>query len=667
MPCPYAFRSIEKENRNMKLRATAIRVAALSAAVMIVLSVLSCAPIPKLDFSGANLSHGTEAGIPGLRDRYTVLRGDGTDRATVMFYMIGSDLEEYHEAATADLGEILDAGSSPRLDLVFQTGGCLDWQNDALTDGKVERFHADRGELTFCEDLGTVDMLDPVTLSGFIRWAADEYPADRYILILWDHGGGVLDGFGFDDNFPDSSLGINELAGAIADSGIKFDTVGFDACFMAAFEAAFALEPYADYLIASEETEPVGGWEYTDWIGALSEDPAADSVKLAEELITEYVFAESEDDEYDLRSLSLVDLREVPYVAEKLSEMLCGKNAPSSDEVAEARLSLTEFGGKYYDQVDLLDFAGRFGTDEAKELKKAVSSAVKLNGSNFFGANGLSLYFPCRYPYAYNKNARDILVSVGFSSDYVKYLGSFARIMESRARDGVVIPAWYDPSAEFSYEDGEIRTLYMINKRGDKAIRFDDEEYLSIEEVALHMSLFDGESWIDLGYDCNYMFDDDGDLLFNPDLCWIALDGLTVPFFALADEEQGNAVYSYGVVPAWLNKEKEIEIVVYWDNTYAGGYVAGYRITDGDKDALFGFVPGDSIEVLVDSYTPDGEYEGEFVWGDPIEVTDGRISVSYEYVDQYDVRVFYRVVFSDGGVGCSDEITIPAVGIQSNK
>ena len=30
------------------------------------------------------------------------------------------------------------------------------------------------------------------------------------------------------------------------------------------------LEPYADYMIASEETEPGIGWYYTGWLTALS-------------------------------------------------------------------------------------------------------------------------------------------------------------------------------------------------------------------------------------------------------------------------------------------------------------------------------------------------------------------------------------------------------------
>ncbi|HEX7320891.1 MAG TPA: clostripain-related cysteine peptidase, partial [bacterium] len=38
--------------------------------------------------------------------------------------------------------------------------------------------------------LGIIDMCDPKTLSDFIEGTIREFPADRYMLILWDHGTG---------------------------------------------------------------------------------------------------------------------------------------------------------------------------------------------------------------------------------------------------------------------------------------------------------------------------------------------------------------------------------------------------------------------------------------------------------------------------------------------
>ena len=71
--------------------------------------------------------------------------------------------------------------------------------------------------------------------------------------------------------------------------GVKFDIIGFDACLMATLETALVAEQYGDYLIASEAVEPGTGWYYTNWLSALSENPAIDSLDLGKQIIDDYV------------------------------------------------------------------------------------------------------------------------------------------------------------------------------------------------------------------------------------------------------------------------------------------------------------------------------------------------------------------------------------------
>ena len=35
-----------------------------------------------------------------------------------------------------------------------------------------------------------------------LNYGFDFFPADSYSLILWDHGGGPVLGYGVDENFP---------------------------------------------------------------------------------------------------------------------------------------------------------------------------------------------------------------------------------------------------------------------------------------------------------------------------------------------------------------------------------------------------------------------------------------------------------------------------------
>jgi len=39
-------------------------------------------------------------------------------------------------------------------------------------------------------DLGELNMGDPQTLVDFVSWAATECPAKKYLLVIWNHGGG---------------------------------------------------------------------------------------------------------------------------------------------------------------------------------------------------------------------------------------------------------------------------------------------------------------------------------------------------------------------------------------------------------------------------------------------------------------------------------------------
>ena len=109
------------------------------------------------------------------------------------------------------------------------------------------------------KNLNIETMESPAELTDFIKWTAENYPADRYMLVLWDHGGGVPYGYGVDqlahrkDAGDRTGLSVSEVAEAAKASGVKFDVVGFDACLMQDIEAATALEPVSDYYLASKK------------------------------------------------------------------------------------------------------------------------------------------------------------------------------------------------------------------------------------------------------------------------------------------------------------------------------------------------------------------------------------------------------------------------------
>ncbi len=66
-------------------------------------------------------------------------------------------------------------------------------------------------------------------------------------LILWDHGGGAVSGFGYDEhsNNEEDTLTIDKLKKALKESETKFEFIGFDACLMANIETAYSIKYYA--------------------------------------------------------------------------------------------------------------------------------------------------------------------------------------------------------------------------------------------------------------------------------------------------------------------------------------------------------------------------------------------------------------------------------------
>ena len=100
---------------------------------------------------------------------------------TIMVYMAGDN--NLSAAGEADLEEMRLVGSSDRVNVVDEFDNAGDAGTRRILIGKD-------GIGEHIEMLGETDSGSPGVLSGFIEWAAQNYPADRYALVLWNHGNG---------------------------------------------------------------------------------------------------------------------------------------------------------------------------------------------------------------------------------------------------------------------------------------------------------------------------------------------------------------------------------------------------------------------------------------------------------------------------------------------
>ena len=357
--------------------------------------------------------------------------------ATVMVYMVGSDLESESALGTLDLEEMARADLGAGVNLVIQTMGCTDWHNEAVSPATAQRFAMEGGELVCLQgELGQLDSTQPATLADFIAYCAGTFPARRYILVFWDHGAGPVYGFGYDEYRPAEALTLDEIRAALEKAGVHFDLIGFDACLMGCLETCCALQEWADYLIASEDFVSSYGWEYQYWLTELGDDPAMTVEELGRTIVDTYV-RESEQ-AGDPGVLALIDLRYVPALYAAWTEFayantgaLTGRNYTWPTQITR-REAGPEWDGaevevmENYYIADLMALACALDCPERLALETALSDAVVCSASDRAdqACSGLAVTLPYGDRDFYASLA-EVYPRCGLDQHYVDWLACF--------------------------------------------------------------------------------------------------------------------------------------------------------------------------------------------------------------------------------------------------
>lgn len=583
---------------------------------------------------------------------------DTAESVTVMVYMIGSDLESEAGAASLNLGKMADATLDDDVNIIIETGGCEEWQTEGIEGGINQRWIIDSEGWSALGDYGTDSMGDPETLSDFIAWTGDNFEADRNILILWDHGGGLLGGYGKDTMHNDEGMEICDLPEVLDEGGVQFDMIGFDACIMGTAEIAYALEPYADYLVASEEEIPGEGWYYTDFLSELSKTPNMSTAELGKTIIDDYDDLYKDTDESV--TLSLVDLAYMPVVYSEISDFFSDAKTEiegNNDEfttLSKARNDATEYADNEFDQVDIIDFVSRTDFEGRDELVNAVNDCVVYkNNSTIAGSNGLAMYFPYRQ-LDYYYSATLLLRDIGFTEPLDSY-DYFASILSNGqsvnpSSNGIMSnssgddntqndshqgeDSWYDGAADNVDYTEYPEELELTETDNGYELILSDDEWEDINDCQLSAMYSYEDGYIDLGSDNVLSFSDEGNLIIDFDRTWVCIDGHPAPFHADTNEYTDKGSVSSGYVDAMLNGDTEIRIKLEWDMD-SNGSVKGYRLADDNSltlsKGLTQFKKGDSFDIIYDFYDNDFNYSGSTTADDPIQVTSqDDLVVSYE-------------------------------------
>lgn len=571
----------------------------------------------------------------------------GEDKTwTIFVYTCGSDLESDNGMASMDFQEMMDSSANDNVRFVVQTGGSTVWKLDGIDADTSERFVIANGEMEMVWSDDLAYMGETETLADFLKWGVAEYPAANMGLVLWNHGGGSISGVCFDDYSDGDSLLLKEIDAALYsvydDMTEKFEFIGFDACLMGTAEAAAILATHANYMIASQESEPGYGWNYTEIGNYLAVHPDADGAKIGRIICDSFYDSCVECDSESQATLSVIDLSKIdPFLtafndyAEELYNIT--ENAGDFSEIARAISSADNFGGNnrasgYTNMVDAAGIinAGSSACTKGSAALSALEDAVvyKRNGSDHTDACGLSMYYPLQVQ---DGSAELSIFKDVALSPY--YLGLVDKIAYGAVNSGNISD--YDNSDVLdlfsndwsadgfgSLVDGFFSYLFSEEEQWEYVDDFTPGENSSVEfdsepafdedgnygftlsedtlnntdyvDAGVYLLSDDGDFMIDLGRTGDIIQDwSTGEFVDNFDGYWFCLPDEQLLAAYLYEECDGYDIY---ISPIKLNGEEtylrfvydyvnvEVTIMDIWDGQDESGAAAttGHTLEDGD-------------------------------------------------------------------------------------
>ena len=364
---------------------------------------------------------------------------------TVMVYLdADNDLES---AGINDINEMEMIGSTTEVNIVVQADRIPDYDTSNSNWTTTRRYYITQDNDPYIinsqliSDLGELNMGNPQTLIDFTSWAVSNYPAKKYLLVIWNHGGGfrspayTTKDIAWDYTDGEDKITMPELEYALSaintQIGKKIDIVGMDACLMAMTEVAYQIKDYADILVASEESEPNDGWPYDTILGELAGNPTMSSEQFAIDIVNEYIYSYP----FEEVTQSAIDLSYIDSLASQLSNLalaIMDDSLTPKGVYIDAACSSQYYGDP--DFIDLYDFCDKiFDHSNSLEIKimaiiiqQTLSSTVinsDYSGWGVSGSKGLSIYFPWYYNYDSEKYNDTNFAQDTFWDEMLLYLG----------------------------------------------------------------------------------------------------------------------------------------------------------------------------------------------------------------------------------------------------
>ncbi len=346
---------------------------------------------------------------------------------TVMVYLdADNELESF---GIKDINEMESVGSTSQVNILVQIdripysvlaslyqGHLDDFSNSDWTTTRryyiTKDVHPFQINSTLLADLGELNMGDPQTLLDFASWAITNYPAKKYLLVIWNHGGGFRDSssltkdLAWDYTNGEDKITMSDLEDALSaissQAGRKLDILGMDACLMAMTEVAYQVKDFAEIMVASQENTPADGWPYDTILEELVAQPLMPKEELAIQIVDKCVLS------YPFYNVtfSANDLSQMDTLAEQLSNLaLAVRSDYSTPKNQYVQCGEKSQYFKDRDFVDLFDLCRQLLINSNSGQVKSIATSIQQtlnyarikslnNGGTLKSSNGLSIYFP---------------------------------------------------------------------------------------------------------------------------------------------------------------------------------------------------------------------------------------------------------------------------------
>ncbi len=589
---------------------------------------------------------------------------EANDTWSVFLYLCGTDLESESGAATENLAEIMQVSQSDKVNFIIETGGTAKWQTEGISSEALQRWQLGADGLSLVDEQPLASMGDAQTLGDYLSWGVQSYPADKYMVLFWDHGSSSANGAVFDELFNYDSLSLTELSEGLAAAGAPFEIIGFDTCLMASLETAAAVSPYGSYMVASEETEPSGGWDYGLWLQYLCDHPEKNGLEVGQIICDSYMAKCEAYGEGAMATLSVTDLSAVADLADKFDAVAAEMTGVTEDITTYQTFikgiqRAESYGGNnddegYTNMVDLGDLVINTESvlsDTADALLDSLFNTVKysVRGESRSEANGLSVYFPL----AIDENELTIYADTAATSD--DYLRFMETITEWKAPEATVETA-PEMTDSVQQDDYSVQVSTYITDEGYYALKVDSGlEAVASVNFSIYYMDYDYNEYMLLGIDNDITEDwESGRFEDNFRGVWPMINGCYCAPTLLAETDD----YNLYTIPILLNgEETNLRAAYIWD-TEEDGHFEIYGAWNGiDTDTgmsardIIQLEDGDEVTLLLDGTNWDTgdtttyEMDSFVVSGKPVmeesELIDG------DYLYQYIVTdVFGRVTYS---------------------